>query len=208
MNTRCNCTEERNYLETAKLRGDSRFPAQHYQRYSLNDQLLTCLCGRTAANRLDVDDFYESFVREMPAIKPSQLIRSDAHGTNQSTVEHLIWSCENWLREAEAASLRPSIPVADNHRRLLPAFNHVASVRHSDNPIKVTRCAGSGHTYGVGLKVSSRSIIPDYSSIHRVYAADYRQTMYLSSYVREPGFGRRSKETAYISSDQAFTVIC
>lgn len=57
---------------------------------------------------------------------------------------------------------------ADSHRRLLPAFNHVTSVRHSDNPIEVTRRAQlGGYTlYSVGLEVSSRSIISDYLSTH------------------------------------------
>lgn len=102
----------------------------------------------------------------------------------------------------------PSIPVgfADNHRRLLPAFNHVTSVRHPDNPIKVTRCARTAR----GIRIAwdskfhrnrSSLITPTYTTA-RVCIADYRQNMYLSSYIPEPGFGRRSKEITYIRGDQ------
>lgn len=133
------------------------------------------------------------------------------HGTNQSTVQpHLELQGPVAGLARKLLSPCPSIPVgfADNHRQLLPAFNHVTSVRHSDNPIKVTRCARAHTTQGIRIAWDSKFhrnrsslITPTYTTA-RVCIADYRHTMYLSSYTPEPGFGRRSKEITYISSDQ------
>jgi len=162
-------------------------------------------------NRLDVDDFYESFCKRNTYDKtePADSVIYTRHKSKYRWVSFRV--ARTGCAKQKLLS-RPSIPVdfADNHRRLLPAFNHVTSVRHSDNPIKVTRCAGRDIRTAWDSKFHrdrSSLITPPYTTA-RAYAADYRQTMYLSSYIREPGFGRRSKEMAYIKSDQAFTVIC
>jgi len=131
------------------------------------------LCKHTAANRLDVDDFHESFVREMLAIRPSQPIRSYTRHKSKYR-----WVSSRVARTGCRSFSRPSIPVdfADNHRRLLPAFNHVTSVWHSDNPIKVTRCAGRDIRTAWNSKFHrdrSSLITPPYMTA-RAYAADYR----------------------------------
>lgn len=99
--------------------------AQYYNVRSTISYLRMCLWKRTATNRLDVDNFYESFVREMLAIKPSQLIQSyTRHKSKYRWVSSRV-SCEDWLREAEASLVRrfpstsPTIIVGCSQRLIM-----------------------------------------------------------------------------------------